>query len=84
MVFTLYTNFIAHSRECGNPVLQNSGSPLTQGRAENSVELCEGFLHLHHALAAILAREQSDQRLRRVLQSADDVLLHFEFAGFDP
>ena len=41
-------------------------------------------LHLHHALAAVLAGEQPDQRLRRVLDAVDDVLLHFQFAGGDP
>src|SRR3979411_2310407 len=40
-------------------------------------------LHLPHPLAAVLAGEQSDQRLRRVLQTIDDVFLDFQFAGGD-
>src|SRR3954468_19146412 len=39
---------------------------------------------LDHALAAVLARQQSDQRLRRVLEAVDDVLLHLQLAGRDP
>src|SRR5947209_4561948 len=37
-----------------------------------------------HALAAVLARKQSDQRFGRVLQSIDDVFLHLQLAGLDP
>src|SRR3954449_6544162 len=39
---------------------------------------------LDHPLAAVLARQQSDQRLRRVLEAVDDVLLHLQLAGCDP
>ncbi len=37
-------------------------------------------LHLHHALAAVLAGEEPDQRLRRVLDAVDDVFLNLELA----
>lgn len=39
-----------------------------------------GLSHLDHALAAIVAREQADQRLRRVFEAVDHVLLHLELA----
>src|SRR3984893_7465729 len=41
-------------------------------------------LHLDHALAAVLAGEQSDQGLRRVLKAIDNVFLDFDLAGGDP
>src|SRR3954465_5843322 len=37
-----------------------------------------------HPLAAVVARQQSDQRLRRVLEAVDDVLLHLQLPGCDP
>ena len=37
-------------------------------------------LHFHHPLAAVFAGQQSDQRLRRILQAVDHVFLHFQFA----
>src|SRR5215467_7566038 len=40
--------------------------------------------HPHHALASVLACEQSDQRLGRVFQSLDHVLLDFELPSLDP
>jgi hypothetical protein len=43
-----------------------------------------GALHLDHALAAVLAGKQSDQRLRRVLKAIDNIFLDFELAGGDP
>src|SRR3954471_9892305 len=39
---------------------------------------------LDHPLAAVVARQQSDQCLRRVLEAVDDVLLHLQLAGCDP
>ncbi|MBN8982651.1 MAG: hypothetical protein J0I29_15480, partial [Rhizobiales bacterium] len=39
---------------------------------------------MHHSFAAIFSCQQTDQRLRRVLQSADDIFLNFQFSGFDP
>ena len=38
----------------------------------------------HHALAAVLAGEEADQRARRVLEAVDHVLLDFELAGRHP
>jgi hypothetical protein len=43
-----------------------------------------GLRHLHHPLAAVLARQQPDQRLRGVVEAIDDVLLNLELAGGDP
>src|SRR5258708_11063052 len=40
--------------------------------------------HLDHPLAAVFAGQESDQRLWRVLQAFDDILLDFQFAGSDP
>src|SRR6266436_3862262 len=41
-------------------------------------------LHPDHSLAAVFSRQQPDQRLRRVLQAVDDVLLNLQFAAGDP
>jgi hypothetical protein len=43
-----------------------------------------GASHLDHPLAAVLSRQKSDQRLRRVFEAVDDVLLDFQLAGGDP
>ena len=40
--------------------------------------------HLDHALAAVVAGEQADQRARRVLEAVDHVLLDLELAGRHP
>src|SRR5271170_2142048 len=39
---------------------------------------------LDHALAAVPPRQQSDQRLRRVFEAVDHVLLDLQLAVFDP
>src|SRR6185312_10723295 len=41
-------------------------------------------LHPDHPLAAVFAGQQSDQRLRRVLEAVDDVLLDLQLARRDP
>ena len=41
-------------------------------------------LQLHHPLAAVLAGQQSDQGLRRILEAVDDVFLDFQLARGDP
>ena len=40
-------------------------------------------LQLHHPLAAVFTREQSDQGLWGVLQAIDNVFLHLQLAGRD-
>src|SRR6478735_8004567 len=59
---------------------------LTQTRNAFARRSCSNNTssELDHALAAVLARQQSDQRLRRVLEAVDDVLLHLQLAGRDP
>ena len=54
-------------------------------RATRQVRACPGLrLQLDHPLAAVLAGQQSDQRLRRILKAIDDVFLDFQLAGGDP
>jgi hypothetical protein len=60
-------------RRFGNAIVQ----PVDDGSLTPSS-------HLDHPLAAVFAGEQSDQRLRGVLQPLDDVLLDLELAGADP
>src|SRR4051812_26005133 len=62
------------------------GFPLRQTRNALARRSCSNNTasELDHALAAVLSRQQSDQRLRRILQSVDDVLLHLQLAGCDP
>jgi hypothetical protein len=61
------------------PGHDGSRSPLVSAFAGTTRDL-----QLHHALAAVLAGEQSDQRLRGVLQSGDDIFLHLQLAGLHP
>jgi hypothetical protein len=37
-----------------------------------------------HPFSAVFARQQADQRFRRVFKAADDIFLHLQLPGRDP
>ena len=50
--------------------------PLTPTLSPQERGEGEATSHPHHPLSPVLAGQQPDQRLRRVLQPVDDVFLH--------
>ena len=71
----LFAHAIQIRREACATVMSREFDPAAQpGRS----------LQPNHALAAIFARQEADQGLRRVFQAVDHIFLNFQFAGTNP
>jgi hypothetical protein len=64
--------------------IQREACATAMSREFDSVAEPGRLLQPNHALAAIFARKQSDQGLRRVFQAVDHIFLNFQFSGTNP